>query len=151
MTELPVKGGYVAFIDDEDYDRVCGLSWCLQTGGYVKSHLPASDGGAFVLLHRYVLGYSGPLQVDHKNENKLDCRKSNLALLDHPTHAEKHKRTYGPRPLLRYKGVQRNRGKYAAVLERKWIGVFAAPELAAIAYNTAAVARFGEGCYTNPV
>jgi hypothetical protein len=69
-----------AFVDDEDYERVCLYRWYVGTKGYVVAYLGRKDGKAlFARLHRFVLGLtSKDPQVDHRSRNKLDNRKENL-------------------------------------------------------------------------
>ena len=43
------------------------------------------------LLHRFVLGYRGPLEIDHKNGRRLDNRRSNLRIVTTAQNAQNGK------------------------------------------------------------
>lgn len=66
-----------AIIDKEDIDKCKQYKWGI-TGRYVLSVIK----GKGILLHNFVLNRkaSHKIQVDHRNQIKHDCRKSNLRL-----------------------------------------------------------------------
>jgi hypothetical protein len=57
-------------IDLEDVKRVRRHKWCMTVTGYAYNT-------AAGYLHRFIMNHEEP-QYDHKNRNKLDCRKKNL-------------------------------------------------------------------------
>ena len=66
-------------IDLEDVDKVSSRKWNLlpcKSGVYVYSRSPHH-----VKLHRFILGYNGPMEIDHINRNTMDNRKSNLRIV----------------------------------------------------------------------
>lgn len=69
------SNGESFFFDAEDLQKVKKYCWYITNTGYV-----AHDN---ILLHRYVLGASDGFDVDHKNHNTVDCRKSNLRECTH--------------------------------------------------------------------
>jgi hypothetical protein len=88
MRKIKLTQGYVALVDDKDYQRVSQFKWSAHVtrnkNGSIKS-LYAKRGvwlnGSCTArwLHRIVLQVSNPkVKVDHKNRNGLDCRRSNL-------------------------------------------------------------------------
>lgn len=85
MIEIPLRRrdgtlhGF-ALIDDEDA-HLAQRPWFLHSAGYVCANVTVARGKRRqVLLHREVMGLEvgDPLQVDHKDGNKLDNRRSNL-------------------------------------------------------------------------
>jgi hypothetical protein len=62
-----------ALVDDEDYETVSTHRWYLGRNGYVMR-------GHTVYLHREILGLvnGDGRQGDHKNNDRLDNRRSNL-------------------------------------------------------------------------
>src|SRR5687767_9602420 len=80
VKEIMLHGKYgdgkIALIDDEDYPLLCKESWRVTKRGYVKN-------GRNVPIHRMILNLSDPkIQVDHKDNNKLNNQKHNLRLCD---------------------------------------------------------------------
>ena len=104
MALIPLCGkrgqGKFAIVDDEDYERVSKYRWYYdirvkkrKDGSmpeYCHFRIRGNIGEkSLVSLHRFVLGVTVDLDVDHVNENPLDNRKENLKLLDRVTHAKK--------------------------------------------------------------
>jgi hypothetical protein len=69
-----IKNIRVVF-DIEDYDKICGIKWCLHKKGYIVGRRNSEN----ILLHKLILG-SCPdgLETDHINQDKGDNRKVNL-------------------------------------------------------------------------
>lgn len=68
---------YRILIDEGDYETVSKHKWWIKNERYIYTQL----GRNTIHLHRFVLNYSGELQVDHINHNTLDNRKSNLRIV----------------------------------------------------------------------
>lgn len=70
------KGDYVkAMIDIEDVDRCKGVGiWSITKAGYVVN---CKSG---IYLHRFIMNCPNDMEVDHKNHNLLDNRKSELRI-----------------------------------------------------------------------
>ena len=65
-----------AAIDAEDWEKIKYISWSLSGNGYASGYF---KGNKYILLHHLILGQPPMgLETDHKNRNKLDCRKDNL-------------------------------------------------------------------------
>ena len=83
MAKLLLAGGRVAEIDDADLARLSRHSWHVSPRGYVTRWGKTEDGRETqVPLHRDVLGCTqndGRI-VDHRNGDRLDCRRDNLRL-----------------------------------------------------------------------
>ena len=70
------------FFDIEDYDKIKDYTWFIGTGrieGYVVS---GTKNRKHTLMHRVVMNYDGPYDIDHihGNETKNDNRKCNLRI-----------------------------------------------------------------------
>lgn len=149
--EIPLTKGYVAIIDDEDYERVSAYHWCaLVTGDYVYAERGVRVGGktTTVLLHRFILQAPDGSLVDHENRNGLDCRKSNLRLCTKSQNNVNSLRRKDNQS--GYKGVDWHQGdriwRARIQLEHRRIelGYFHTAEEAARAYDAAALRLFGE-------
>lgn len=94
--------GY-AFLDVGDYECLKHHRWSLNQMKKGKNYVRRSAGKSAVYLHREIMDPPKGLEVDHRNNDGLDCRRSNLRVC---THAENHQnRVYGW-------GRSRHRGVY---------------------------------------
>lgn len=91
-------------------------------------------------MHRCVLHYSGPLEIDHINGDRTDNRKANLRLATKAQNAHNRKQHKG------LKGVQQQRAKYVARIKldkNTYLGSFDTADEAHAAYVAAANEHFG--------
>ena len=138
--ELPLSNtsGFV-IVDDDVYNELRGKSIWLDDG-YAKFWDPVLRN---VKVHRYVMGFPD-LCVDHKNRNKLDCRRSNLRLCtrkENSYNKGKQKGTF----TSRYKGVfyHKHSRRWKAGIRHEGkqyhLGTFKTEREAALAYNNGAI------------
>ena len=89
--EVSARGGarVHALCSPEDFDRLSGKYWQLGTDGYPRRQRRKEDGPnapGRIAMHREVVGLhrvkgkAGVREVDHKNRNRLDCRRDNLRI-----------------------------------------------------------------------
>jgi hypothetical protein len=145
--------GY-ALIDVEDVERCKLYQW------YINSEYPCTTiKGCRTLLrlHNFILNLQSNHEIlgDHKNGNRLDCRKDNLRICswsDNMCNVGKRKdNTSG------YKGVYKssNSSKWGAKIQKDGVnyhlGFFTTPEEAAVVYNQKARELHGEFAYQNTV
>jgi hypothetical protein len=65
--------------DLDDWKNQIGLCWRLSGSGYAVAHVKGENKN--IMFHRAVMGISDEnTWVDHKNRNRLDCRKGNLRI-----------------------------------------------------------------------
>lgn len=84
MREIPVKGGYVALVDDSDYERVAAHKWTyLKAKGSLTIYARTSIARRTVYMHRFILGEPQGLVVDHEDGNGLNNQRSNLVPKTH--------------------------------------------------------------------
>lgn len=86
--EVSLTKGYVALVDEEDFERVSALKWQANVNGsYVRAIYIRWKFRTY--MHHFVLGVNretlNGMEVDHINGNPLDNRKANLRIV---THAE---------------------------------------------------------------
>lgn len=74
---IELTKGRVAIIDLADLEKVKALRWCA-AGKNERPYAMSQIKGERVYLHRYLLGITGELFVDHVNHNTLDNRRANL-------------------------------------------------------------------------
>jgi hypothetical protein len=81
--EIPLPGGLVAIVDEEDFARASLLSWSTNGRGYVRARLKHSVGGdgRLVYLHHFVIGVPPTgMVIDHIDGNPLNNTRENLQL-----------------------------------------------------------------------
>lgn len=156
MREIPLTQGYVAFVDDEDYERVSQFKWCAlvrsqeRTAIYAARNSGASGHKTTILMHRFILGCKE--RVDHEDRNGLNNQRYNLRTATGSQNcgnqAKKRRAGGSASP---FKGVTRYRyaGKNWQVKisengRQVQVGYFKEECDAALAYNFKAVEVFGE-------
>ena len=144
-----VNSSLVAMVDASDFDRVCRYRWYKHPTGYIQACVKAGIGQPFksLLLHRFVmfgLPATGPM-VDHRNRNKLDCRRANLRVCDR-TQNQGNMRRDPERKTSRYHGVcwDKQAKKWRSKCAGRRLGTFEIEHDAATAYDEAAAIHFGE-------
>lgn len=159
MKEIPLTQGYVALVDDEDFERVNAFKWfAVRDKRKVYARRSGERVGKSRLnvhMHRFILGCDK--QVDHIDDNGLNNQKRNLRLAnDSQNRANQRKQS---RPTTsKFKGVSWHRAANAWVAQigvngtRKHIGTFKDEVDAAQAYNFMAEEIFGEfASYNTPL
>lgn len=149
MKEILLTRNKIALIDDEDFEKVSQFKWLCNASGYVVHHLPRKDGKRQALwMHRLILNAPKSMVVDHINHDTLDNRKENLRLCSRNENC--HNRLKNKKSLSIYKGVcwQKRVGKWRGQIilagKKKHIGYFTSEDIAAKAYNEAAIKNYGQ-------
>ncbi|HEX9503641.1 MAG TPA: HNH endonuclease [Patescibacteria group bacterium] len=142
-TILTNKGVSVK-IDSEDYNRLSKYSWYINDSGYAMTTIydPKTQlSNLKIRMHRLIMNSKKGELVDHRNNNRLDNRKSNLRVCNLQTSArnvKRHKDNQNP-----YKGIQKVGNKWYTriCLNRKayQTGPFKTSHQAALAYDLWAI------------
>lgn len=159
MKEIPLSQGQIALVDDEDYPALSRMAWCAHWNRGAKrweamhSERVVVNGKAtckqismaHMIMGRPVTG----MCIDHRNGNQLDNQKYNLRFATRQQNVWNRKKSR--LSTLPYKGIKlRVGGTYQARIsdpggKRLSLGSnFRTPEQAAKAYNSAAIAFYGE-------
>lgn len=152
--EISLTKGYVALVDDEDFDAVSKFKWqALVQRRMVYAYRSVSGEGGrktTVYLHRDIAGAAKGELVDHKNRNGLDCRKHNLRVCSRTQNNRNRTSVVGSSS--KYLGVRKAGSAWEARINVGgapiYLGRFADEQSAARAYDSAAVLHFGE--FANP-
>jgi hypothetical protein len=167
VKEIPLTRGYVAFVDEADYERVMAAGpWHArvnkQTGmvyarhnSYIKGSKPHKYVAA--LMHRLLLGLTDPkIDVDHRNRYGLDNQRHNLRVSTRSQNrANSNKQGRHGQYSSRHKGVSwlARLNKWQAYISangrRIHLGVFTKELDAARAYDAAARKHFGDHAKCN--
>lgn len=150
MKSITLTQGETALVSDEDYERVSAHKWCLS---YSPSHSPkkyavCSIDGKTVGMHRFILGVTKGVLVDHRNGDGLDNHRGNLRS---STYGQNRANSASKRVLP--KGVYARRQRTGGTVFRAQIrsgkhltnlGTYQTIEAAAHAYAQAATKLHGE-------
>lgn len=115
---ITLTKGYIAVVDVDNFDVLNQWRWHAieKGGGKVYAHRWEKRRG--VLMHRYIMGAFGPIDIDHINGDTLDNRKSNLRRSSHRQNLYNRSAIKG----REYKGV------YWEESRRKWAVRFRLPD-----------------------
>lgn len=159
VREIPLTRGYVALVDDEDYERVNAHRWYANP----KIHLDGSTtiyglmfervNGKRIgrLLHRFILNPPKHVHVDHRDGNGLNCTRANLRHADKSLNGAnqriKSNNTSG------FKGVSVSGQAWRVYIgfrgRQQYLGTYESIEFAAAVYDAAARHLFGPFALTN--
>jgi len=160
MKQISLTKGYVALVDDEDFERVIAVgAWRADVhyrkNGTVRT-VYAVSGEKKTYLHRLIMGVTNPkTEVDHHDHDGLNCQKYNLRVCGRSQNESNSRKWAVSTTSSRFKGVSWDKrcGKWQAGIvigwRRKHLGRFTSEEAAARAYDAAAKRLFGEFALVN--
>lgn len=149
--EVPLSNGMVALVDDADYATIIARGkWHGRpsaSGVYYASETKWRDGKCVnVLMHKLLTGWE---QTDHVDGDGLNNTRANLRPA---TRSQNGGNRGAPRNNTSgYKGVSRQRDRWVAFCAREYLGLFDTPDAAALAYNAAALRRWGAYAHLNVI
>jgi len=158
MREIELTQGYVALIDDEDYELVSGYEWHLhrdRNANYARTSVSRNGKRARVYMHRLIMDAPKGRQVDHIDHDALNNRRANLRMCTASQNQGNQRKQTGTSS--QYKGVcwHKEKGKWHAKIKAnapcRHLGYFSDETDAARAYNDAARELFGEFAELNVI
>jgi hypothetical protein len=159
--EILLKGnnpsGLVALVDDEDAALVTQYTWCPHKDRetvYVRSSVYLGHGKyRHTLMHRLLMGTPVGYEVDHKDRNGLNNRRSNLRVATKAQNQGNRRCNRTSKTGL--KGVHvRENGRFQARItgddgRLHGLGTYDSAEEAACVYDAAAREKYGEFALCN--
>ena len=161
MKRIPVTPSTFAIVDSKLYAQLAALgSWNLVGRGYARCYVRGSGAKNTKYLYMHcavlqLLGKPAPIQVDHRNRNKLDNRSRNLRSatnsLNNAHRPKQNNNQSGFRGVSRVTRAfgPRWRAEICKDGKRQHLGCFSTPERAARVYDKAAVQLFGNFAFLN--
>lgn len=153
---IALTKGLTALVDAADFEELSKHRWSAKKDHntwYAARYVYVGKyKGTTITMHQQLLGAKG---VDHRDGNGLNNQRANLRLASAQQNAH-NSRKCARKTSSKYKGVwwRSSRRKWAATItipnsngvpaRRKTLGHFLNEEKAALAYDQAAVALFGE-------
>ena len=159
MKEIPLSKGFVAIVDDEDFEELSRYKWhvllCRKSNSAYanRSEQVAQKKWRKVQMHRQILNAEKGVQVDHINGDGLDNRRSNLRLCTQEQNLANRRPMKGGSS--KYKGVcwVTRLGKWVAqcTWDNKvhYLGAFDEEKEVAEAYDEALKQHRGKFALTN--
>ena len=83
MRRIELTQNKFALVDNEDYERLNGIKWYYSNGYAVHSLYKNGKFSGRLWMHRLIMNTPTGMEVDHKNGNGIDNRKSNLRNCNH--------------------------------------------------------------------
>ncbi|MCK9369482.1 AP2 domain-containing protein [Candidatus Dojkabacteria bacterium] len=159
MKKITLTQGKFALVDDTDYEWINQWKWFYSADGYAVRAFQIGHGKnrkvKIMRMHRLILDAPPKLEVDHIDHNRLNNIRINLRV---STRAENARNaSLGSRNTSGFKGVcwDKERLAWATYIKTGgrhiYLGRFKSKELAAEAYNQAAIKYFGEFASLNAI
>lgn len=151
--EVPLTRGFVALVDDNDYERVMAAgAWWTDSHPHTSyaMRLGPRPRRESILMHRLILDAQLGEQVDHVNRNGLDNRRANLRLCSQSQNNANRPARSGTSS--KYKGVTWSRSIRRWTVQAGhggYVGCFPSEEDAARAYDVVAKNKWGEFALLN--
>ncbi len=95
MKQIPLTKGYLAIVDDDDFDFLNQWKWSATENGtktYACRHFVKNNKKSKLYMHRILCDAK---LVDHANGDSLDNRKSNLRPADKSKNGANTKKWFG--------------------------------------------------------
>lgn len=159
MKEIRLTQGKVALVDDADYAYLIGCKWYAinRYGDVWHAYTPVkhtiTGKQTTLYIHRLIMIATPSQEIDHKNGNGLDNRRSNLRIVTRRQNQQNQRPQRNASSI--YKGVSwdKSTGKWIAIIKADGkqynLGRFRDEIKAATVYDNAARYYFGEFAYLN--
>lgn len=157
MKQIPLTQGFVAMVDDFDFDWINQWKWhALVVGRKLKKvYAVRNDGTAKVYMHRAIMQAPKGSDVDHEDGNGLNNQRVNLRVATRTQNNWNARRREGSTPYIGVYFLDPTKPQYTKYADKPYkaavqvngkkihIGHFKTAEDAARARDAAALEHFG--------
>lgn len=158
MKNIILNNGYVAVVDDDDYDKCSAFKWSeivaknrdgsIRTV-YARRNQKKNGKQHTIYLHRFILGITeSKIEIDHRDGNGLNCSRSNMRKATRLQNLANMKRHRSNRSGHKGVSMHKQSGLWHATIQvnqrRISIGYFKTKEEAGKAYHSASRRYWGE-------
>lgn len=150
MRKITLTQGYVALVDDEDFDLVSKYKWRVDKQRYTNYALAhdINDNSKSIFMHRLILEpKKRSHEVDHKDGNGLNNTRENIHIVSRSVNNIRRRVIPGNKTGYRGISIHKRTGKYLAKIQcdgkQKYLGLFTNIADAVVAYEKAGRKLFG--------
>jgi hypothetical protein len=146
--EITLTKGYVATVDDEDFECLSKFKWSTLTVPGKSPYAKRTRRG--ILMHRVIMGINDRRKVDHINGDGLDNRRENLRVCTNSQNSQNMKPRDGATKGLYFH--KKNLKWCAQIMQDRvkyHLGSFDTKEAAQARYDEEAIKRFGNFACTS--
>lgn len=154
----PKYGEFIVLYDDEDHGKILKHTWGISKYGnnfYAKTMIGEKNKQKILYLHRFILNAKYGDIIDHKDNNTLNNKKSNIRFCSHQNNMMNRKPEKNSSS--KFKGIYYNKNSnlwHSQIyknFKKIHLGYFENEIDAALAYNGAAKYLFGKYAYLNKI
>jgi hypothetical protein len=147
MEEIKLTRGFVALVDDEDYEYINQWKWCVtecKGRRYATRAYKENGKNHYLFLHRVIMQTPINLVVDHMDHNGLNCQKHNMRNCTRKQNLQN--KLPQKNSSSKYLGVSYSKEmkKFRADINDVFLGYFPDELDAAKAYDAKALETYGE-------
>lgn len=152
MKTIRLTRGKEAQVSDTDYVSISKHKWSAVFDGH-NWYASKRNGSGHIRMHAFLMNPPAGEEIDHRDRNGLNNQRRNLRICSHSNNCQNRMRTYNK--TSKFKGVswKKKNNKWCAQIRVGGtvfhLGLFREPELAARAYDIAALKAFGRFALTN--
>lgn len=155
MKEIPLTQGKVALVDDEDFDYINQWKWYCQKSHGLSFYAIRNSEGGIRMMHRLIMNASVNIYIDHKDMDGLNNCRDNLRFATLSQNQHNRGKLRNNTSGFKCVSYNKQKGKWEAYIEynnKKYhLGLYEIIELAALAYNEAALKYHGEFARLNVI
>ena len=145
MKTIPLTQGYIALVDDYNYEWLSSMNWSVAIRGKsIYAQQQRRKDGGLIYMHSLLIECPPGFEIDHKDRNGCNNQIDNLRIA---THSQNQINCTRPNK-TGYRGIYKVGNSWAANIQkngkRMYLGCFQFPEKAAQAYDTQARELHGE-------